>query len=246
VRAVLSAAEGTRYAPLFTLLVNAGLRRGEALALQWSDVDLEAATLRVRGTLARVSGKLQVTEPKTAKSKRAVPLSEVAVLALRVMRTEQADERLRAGSRWHQTGFVFVTEFGEPCELRNALRAFKAAAKRAGLPSSVGLHSAAPPCRLSNDGQRCAPQDRLRHTRPRVGGHHRRHLWPREPGCISRGSGQTCGRTERVGSAANGGQTPTSKLFKIMAGYFVPLTRGDDGGSKQTRTADPLLVRQVL
>jgi hypothetical protein len=28
--------------------------------------------------------------------------------------------------------------------------------------------------------------------------------------------------------------------------YFVALTRGDDGGSKQTRTADPLLVRQVL
>jgi integrase len=36
---------------------------------------------------------------------------------------------------------VFVTEFREPCEPRNALRAFKAAAKRAGLPSSVGLHT---------------------------------------------------------------------------------------------------------
>lgn len=36
---------------------------------------------------------------------------------------------------------VFVTEFGEPCEPRNALRAFKPAAKRAGLPSSVGLHT---------------------------------------------------------------------------------------------------------
>jgi integrase len=77
VRAVLSAAGGTRYAPLFTLLVNTGLRRGEALALQWSDVDLEGGTLRVRGTLARVNGKLEVTEPKTAKSQRAVPLSEV-------------------------------------------------------------------------------------------------------------------------------------------------------------------------
>ncbi len=141
VRAVLSAAGGTRYAPLFTLLVNTGLRRGEALALQWSDVDLEAGTLRVRGTLARVNGKLEVTEPKTAKSKRAVPLSEVAVRTLRAVRTEQAQERLRAGYRWHQTGFVFVTEFGEPCEPRNALRAFKAAAKRAGLPSSVGLHT---------------------------------------------------------------------------------------------------------
>ena len=60
---------------------------------------------------------------------------------LRAVRTEQAQERLRAGSRWHQTGSVFVTEFGEPCEPRNALRAFKAAAKRARLPSSVGLHT---------------------------------------------------------------------------------------------------------
>ena len=64
---MLSAAEGTRYAPLFTLLVNTGLRRGEALALQWSDVDLEAGTLRVRGTLARVNGKLEVTRAKDGK-----------------------------------------------------------------------------------------------------------------------------------------------------------------------------------
>jgi integrase len=80
---------GGRRHPLraaFTLLVNTGLRRGEALALQWSDVDLEAGTLRVRGTLARVNGKLEVTEPETAaKSKRAVPLSEVAVRTLRAV-----------------------------------------------------------------------------------------------------------------------------------------------------------------
>lgn len=44
VRAVISAAQSTRYAPLLELLVNTGLRRGEALALQWSDVDLEAGT----------------------------------------------------------------------------------------------------------------------------------------------------------------------------------------------------------
>ena len=37
-----SASRRTRYAPLLNLLVNTGLRRGEALALQWSDVDLEA------------------------------------------------------------------------------------------------------------------------------------------------------------------------------------------------------------
>jgi integrase len=38
----------SRYAPLFAVLVNTGLRRGEALALRWSDVDLAAGVLRVR------------------------------------------------------------------------------------------------------------------------------------------------------------------------------------------------------
>jgi site-specific recombinase XerD len=36
---------------------------------------------------------------------------------------------------------MFTTELGEPCDPRNALRALKAATKRAGLPSSVRLHT---------------------------------------------------------------------------------------------------------
>ena len=75
VRSLLVAAEGSRYAPLFALLVNSGLRRGEALALQWSDSDFGAKLLRVPGTLARVDGELVVTETKRAKSPRVVPLS---------------------------------------------------------------------------------------------------------------------------------------------------------------------------
>jgi integrase len=78
VRSLLIAAQGSRYAPLFALLVNSGLRRGEALALHWSDIDFDAKLLRVRGTLARVDGELVVTETKTAKSRRVVPLSPTA------------------------------------------------------------------------------------------------------------------------------------------------------------------------
>ncbi|MGR7026153.1 tyrosine-type recombinase/integrase [Geodermatophilus sp. URMC 62] len=80
---LLRAADGSRYAPLFALLVHTGLRRGEALALQWSDVDLVKGILRVRGTLARIDGELTVTEPKTARSKRFVPISEPAERLLR-------------------------------------------------------------------------------------------------------------------------------------------------------------------
>jgi integrase len=67
--------KGSRYALLFALIVYSGLRRGEALALHWSDIDLDAKLLRVRGTLARVEGDLVVTEAKTAKSRRVLPLS---------------------------------------------------------------------------------------------------------------------------------------------------------------------------
>ena len=136
---LLRAAEGSRYAPLFALLVHTGLRRGEALALQWSDVDLAKGLLRVRGTLSRIDGELLVTEPKTAKSKRFVPVSAPAARLLLDLRAAQTDERTRAGA-WRQTGFVFTTEVGEPCDPRNAFRALKVAAARAGLPD-VGLHT---------------------------------------------------------------------------------------------------------
>ena len=89
-RSLLAAAEGSRYAPLFALLVNSGLRRGEALAVHWSDIDLDAKLLRrVRGSLARVGGELVVTETKTVKSRRIVPLSPTAEKVLRDVRTRQ-------------------------------------------------------------------------------------------------------------------------------------------------------------
>ena len=140
VRLVLGAAQTSRYAPLFALLVNTGLRRGEALALRWSDVDLDAGVLRVRGTLARVDGALVVTEPKTAKSRRSVPLSSTAQRVLREVHTSQAEERLKAGSAWQQTSYVFTTELGTPYEPRNALRALQAAARQVGL-RDIGLHT---------------------------------------------------------------------------------------------------------
>lgn len=130
VRALLAAAEGSRYAPLFQLLVNTGLRRGEALALTWRDVDLEEGLLRVRGTLARVDGLLAVTPPKTAKSRRAVPLSPSVVELLKAQRQRQRLERAVAGSQWAGSEYVFTTELGEPCDPRNALRALKAAAAK--------------------------------------------------------------------------------------------------------------------
>ena len=124
----------------FRLLVSTGLRRGEALALRWQDVDLTNGVLRVRGTLSRVDGHLVIGEPKTERSRRDVPLSPATVALLRSVKVSQAVERLKAASIWVETGHVFTTESGAAVDPRNALRAISTAAKASGM-TGVGLHT---------------------------------------------------------------------------------------------------------
>ena len=141
VKRLVEAARDTRYCLLFELLVNTGLRRGEALALKWrSHVKEDDGWLKVRGTLVRENGDLVTTSTKTAKSRREVPITDRTAAILQQLRTRQTAERDRAGSQWTETGYVFTTAFGEPCDPRNALRALKVAAEEAGLPS-MGLHT---------------------------------------------------------------------------------------------------------
>ena len=62
-QALLEAIRGDRLEVLFRVMLGTGLRRGEALALHWSDVELDAGLPRVRWTLARTSQGLRLDEP---------------------------------------------------------------------------------------------------------------------------------------------------------------------------------------
>jgi integrase len=132
----LATVRGDRFEALYSVALACGLRRGEALGLRWQDgVDLEGGTLTVRHALQRVNGRLQLVEPKTARSRRTIALPETCVKALRSHRVRQLQERLLAGSRWQETGFVFTSTIGTPVEPDNLRRQFKAALSRAGLPA---------------------------------------------------------------------------------------------------------------
>lgn len=140
VRALVAAIAEDRLRVLFMLLLGTGLRRGEALAAGWDDLDLDGGHLRVRGTLARLGGELRITAPKTEKSRRVVPLPRPVIAELRAHRVRQVEERLQAGSEWAEHGLIFCTQFGAPLDPRNALRSLTAAGKRAGL-TDIGLHT---------------------------------------------------------------------------------------------------------
>ena len=72
-RRFLSLAVDHHHGALFRLAAMTGLRRAELCGLYWSDVDLDAARLTVRRSLA-VRGQLIDGEPKTARGRRSVDL----------------------------------------------------------------------------------------------------------------------------------------------------------------------------
>jgi integrase len=140
---LLTAAKGDRLEPLIVVMLGTGLRRGEALALHWADVDLAAGHVRVRWTLSRVGHDLVFDEPKTERSRRFVALPSPVVDMLRHHRASLLAERLAAvvWAPWDgHEDLVFPTQIGTPTDPRNALRAFASIAERAGLVG-VGLHT---------------------------------------------------------------------------------------------------------
>ena len=75
----LAEAERRGLLAAFYLELTTGLRRGELLALQWTDLDIENRTLSITKQVNRISGKLVVSPPKTRNSIRTLALPQQAV-----------------------------------------------------------------------------------------------------------------------------------------------------------------------
>ena len=94
---------------------------------------------RVRLALKPFKTTVQVTEPKSVRSRRTIALPTVAVTALRAHRVRQLEARLAAGGRWRDHGFVFASSIGTSLDPRNITREFKALLVAADLPN-IRLH----------------------------------------------------------------------------------------------------------
>ncbi len=133
-RAFMAAVSGERLNALYSVALAVGLRKGEALGLRWQDVNLDAGTLKVRVALQLINGKLQLVQPKTARSRRTIALPQSSVVALRAHRARQLEERLLAGPRWKDSGLVFPSSVGTPMNPRNLNRHFERVLNKTGLP----------------------------------------------------------------------------------------------------------------
>jgi integrase len=123
-----------RYYPLWVLLATTGLRRGEALGLRWSDLDLDAGVLSVSQTSITVEHEQMMGTPKTAAGARGVEIDGATVAALREHRLAQVQERLLMGAGFTDQGLVFCLPDGQPYHPERVSREFDRRVQKWGLP----------------------------------------------------------------------------------------------------------------
>ena len=134
IKIFLAATKSHRFHVPFLVECHTGLRRGELLGLRWKDIDFGNKTLSVNQSLIRTRQQgLIMSEPKTAKSKRTIPIAEEVIDMLKQHKAKQNQNKLIAGSAYNDTGLVFSSELGNPIDPRNFTEQFERMLEQAGL-----------------------------------------------------------------------------------------------------------------
>ena len=117
-RTFLKVAQTHRLFAFFHLAAYTGARRGELLNLRWRDVDLDNASVHIKGSAAFIAGKRIEGTTKSGRT-RVVSIDAGTVDVLRAHRKRQLADKLKVGKSWkgaekESDGFVFATGWGEP------------------------------------------------------------------------------------------------------------------------------------
>lgn len=116
----LQRTDGDRYGAAWAFLATTGCRRGEALGIRWSDIDLDAGSASIRQQvipLPKASGvgrEARIVQGTKGAEARVIELDARTVTMLRTWKKQQATERLALGSGYDDQGLVFPRFDGRP------------------------------------------------------------------------------------------------------------------------------------
>ena len=133
IAAVLDSLRGHSLHPIVSLALATGLRRGELLALEWSDIDLDRGVLRVERSVEETKAGLRVKPPKTKRGRRNIGLPADTVAMLREHRKAQMELRLALG-QGGQPVLVFSTIEGGHLKPNGISRSWRQTCKARKLP----------------------------------------------------------------------------------------------------------------
>ena len=144
-------------------------RRGELLALQWSDIDWTSGLLTISKSLEQTKAGLRVKKPKNGKQ-RPCQLPQSALVALRFLRDQQTENRRLFAGEYRDNGLIFCQPNGdnhEPDLISQVIirRIRKAGIKHGSLHTLRHTHASH---LLSNGVSLAAVSARLGHANPNV------------------------------------------------------------------------------
>jgi prophage sa05, site-specific recombinase, phage integrase family protein len=118
---------------LYKFLLATGCRINEALALSWSDIDLENAVIHITKTL---NYDLKINSPKSKASYRDIDVDTATIDMLKQYKLRQTKEAWKIGQRESVVFSDFIHEYPNNRTLQTRL---KTHFKRAGVPN-IGFH----------------------------------------------------------------------------------------------------------
>ena len=135
--ALFNALAGTRVQTAVLLAIATGMRRGEILALRWSDIDLDSprAVVSVSRSLEGIGRELRFKETKSRSGVRQIPLPQFWIEALRRHKAKQNAIRLAKGALYVDNDLVCCCDDGSPWRPRNLTSSFIDALKARKLPN---------------------------------------------------------------------------------------------------------------
>ena len=95
--ATLHYLQGRTLRPIVSFLLGTGARRGEALAVRWSDIDFQKNVVRIERSLEQTKGSLRIKSPKTKHGRRSISISPWLAAELKSHRARQDERRLALG-----------------------------------------------------------------------------------------------------------------------------------------------------
>ena len=135
---LLDIASGTRFYVPVLLAVTSGMRRGEFLALRWSDVDLFSGMVAVCRSIEQTKTGVRFKSTKGKKG-RAVPVPNLTRQALQEHRRAQDAQRQQLGAAYEDQDLVCAREDGSLWKPDTFTSDFAKLATRAGM-KGVRLH----------------------------------------------------------------------------------------------------------
>lgn len=139
-QALLAAAENSRLKALWWFIAITGCRKGEAVALKWSDIDWDGKVVWIRRTAAEEGGLLTVHDTKTVKGRRAIAVTAYLLDILREQRERVRREGELASGPWNADGWVFPSRRGTMLWPTSVATVFRKLRRAAGCRADVKIH----------------------------------------------------------------------------------------------------------